>query len=48
MIEKLLEFNSNFVEKKQYEKFISSKYPNKQIDLHGYSPNGIITCSARV
>jgi carbonic anhydrase len=33
MIEELLIFNKEFVEKKQYEEFISSKYPNKKIAI---------------
>lgn len=36
MLEELLKYNCEFVEKKQYEAFISSKYPNKKI--------AIITC----
>lgn len=30
MIDKILEFNQRFVETKQYEKYISSKYPDKK------------------
>lgn len=33
MIEKLLEFNQQFVEKKEYEKYASSKYPNKKVAI---------------
>lgn len=33
MIEELIKFNDEFVEKKQYEKFISSKYPDKKIAI---------------
>ena len=33
MIEEILEFNKNFVETKQYERFISGKYPNKKIAI---------------
>jgi len=33
MLEELLKFNRDFVEKKQYEKFISSKFPNKKVAI---------------
>lgn len=33
MINEILELNKEFVEKKQYERFISSKYPNKRIAI---------------
>ena len=33
MIEALLNYNKDFVEKKQYEQFISSKYPDKKIAI---------------
>ena len=33
MIEELLEYNKDFVANKQYEKFISNKYPNKKIAI---------------
>lgn len=33
MIERLLEYNRHFVENKQYEQFISSKFPNKKIAI---------------
>lgn len=33
MIEELLKYNQNFVEKKQYEEYISSKYPDKKIAI---------------
>lgn len=33
MLEELLEYNKDFVEKKHYEKYISSKYPDKKIAI---------------
>ncbi len=36
MIDKILEYNRQFVEEKKYEKFITDKYPNKKI--------AIVTC----
>lgn len=36
MINQILEFNKNFVDSKQYEKFATSKYPDKKI--------AIVTC----
>lgn len=33
MIEELLRFNKEFVEKKQYEPYISDKYPNKKVAI---------------
>ena len=33
MIEELLKYNKDFVEKKQYEAFVASKYPNKKIAI---------------
>lgn len=33
MIDKLLEYNQQFVEKKQYEKYVSDKYPSKKIAI---------------
>ena len=33
MIEELLKFNQQFVENKDYEKYVSSKYPNKKIAI---------------
>lgn len=36
MIEKILEYNRRFVEEKEYERFITDKYPNKRI--------AIVTC----
>lgn len=33
MIEKLLAYNKDFVEKKDYERFVSDKYPNKKIAI---------------
>lgn len=32
-IKEILEFNKNFVENREYEKFITSKYPNKKIAI---------------
>lgn len=36
MIEQMLEFNKEFVKNKEYEKFVTSKYPDKKI--------AIVTC----
>lgn len=36
MIDEIIEFNRNFVENREYEKFITSKYPDKKI--------AIVTC----
>ena len=33
MIEEILEYNKKFVEEKKYEKYISSKYPNKKLAI---------------
>jgi carbonic anhydrase len=33
MIEEIMKINEEFVEKKQYEKFMSSKYPDKKIAI---------------
>ena len=33
MIDEILAFNKKFVEEKQYEKYIASKYPNKKIAI---------------
>lgn len=33
MIEQLLSYNKEFVEKKQYQQFVSSKYPNKKLAI---------------
>lgn len=33
MIEELLKYNAEFVENRQYEKYASSKYPNKKIAI---------------
>lgn len=33
MIDKILEFNKKFVENKEYEKYSTSKYPNKKIAI---------------
>mgnify|MGYP000886958788 CR=1 FL=1 len=33
MLEKILEYNSEFLEKKGYEKFIAGKYPNKKVAI---------------
>lgn len=33
MINEILEYNKKFVEEKKYEKFVTSKYPNKKIAI---------------
>ena len=33
MINEILEYNKKFVENKEYEKFITSKYPDKKIAI---------------
>lgn len=33
MLEEILEFNKEFVEKKEYEKYLTSKFPNKKIAI---------------
>ena len=33
MIEDILEYNKNFVKEKKYEKYITSKYPDKKIAI---------------
>lgn len=33
MLEEILEFNKDFVEKKEYEKYLTSKFPNKKIAI---------------
>ena len=33
MIEKFVKFNNEFVEKKEYEKYVTSKYPDKKVAI---------------
>ena len=33
MIEKILQYNKSFVEKKEYEKYLTSKYPDKKVAI---------------
>ena len=33
MIEKFLEYNERFVEEKKYEKYITTKYPDKKVAI---------------
>ena len=34
MIEKFIEFNKKFVEEKGYEKYRTTKYPDKKVSIH--------------
>ena len=33
MIDQILEYNKQFVEKKTYEKYVTSKYPDKKLAI---------------
>ena len=48
MIDQIIDYNKTFVEQKGYEKYLTSKYPDKKLAvLHVWTP-GLLNCSQQL